>query len=365
MMKSPLDKLNHAFFVAGVNYRTAPVEVRERMAVAHPDREEVSRLLQLKAGLSEVVVLWTCNRVEIYGVTARGGEVDVAAVFECMGREAPGLSSHVYCLSGQDALAHLFKVASGLDSMVLGETQITGQVRDAYEVSRKSKLAGKVLNSVFQKALQTAKAVRSRTSLGQGARSVGGAAVAHAREVLGSDGLGRHKVLMIGAGEMAACCLLHLQKKGECEVVVANRSLDRAQRLAEEFKGTAVPFNDRYQAMADADVVISSTGSASTVINRSGLENVMRLRPQQPLMIIDIAVPRDVEPDVVEVEGVHLHDIDALESTVSQTMGRWEQDLKICEGIIEQEIHNLKQHFLSRMAARNEEHDASALRQVV
>ncbi len=362
-MKDPFEKLKKAFFVAGVNYRTAPVEVRERMAVAHPDREEVSRLLQLKAGLSEVVVLWTCNRVEIYGVTARGGEVDVAAIFECMGREAPSLSSHVYCLYGQDALTHLFKVSCGLDSMVLGETQITGQVRDAYEAARKVTLAGKILNSVFQKALQTAKAVRTQTSLGQGARSVGGAAVAHAREVLGSDGLGRHKVLMIGAGEMAACCLLHLQKKGECEVVVANRSQDRARRLAEEFEGTAIPFRERYEAMVDADVVISSTGSTSTVIHRAELEQVMQLRSQRPLMIIDIAVPRDVDPDVVEVGGVHLHDIDALESTVRQTLGRWEKDLEFCEEIMAQEIENLKEQFRSRAAARKRAQQQQRLQQ--
>ena len=364
-MTNPVEKLNRAFFVAGVNYRTAPVEVRERMAVAHPDREEVSRLLQLKAGLSEVVVLWTCNRVEIYGVTSRGDEVDVARLFECMGREAPSLSSHVYCKQGDNALAHLFKVSSGLDSMVMGETQITGQVRDAYEAARKSKMTGKILNSVFQKALQTAKAVRTKTSLGQGARSVGGVAVAHAREVLGSEGLARHKILMIGAGEMAACCLLHLRKKGECDVVVANRSLDRAQRLAEEFKGTAIDFESRYAAMADADVVISSTGSASVVITRDEVEKIMQGRADRPLMLIDIAVPRDVDPAVTEIKGVHLHDIDALESTVQQTMGRWEQDLKTCETIIDQEITNLKDHFKSRMAAGNRSHDKASLKQVV
>ena len=364
-MKTPVDKLNRAFFVAGVNYRTATVGVRERMAVAHPDREEVSRLLQLKAGLSEVVVIWTCNRVEIYGVASRGTEVDIAPMFECMGREAPSLSSQVYCLRGQEALTHLFKVASGLDSMVLGETQITGQVRDAYEAARKSKLTGQVLNSIFQKALQTAKAVRTQTRIGQGARSVGGVAVAHAREVLGSEGLQRHKVLMIGAGEMAACCLLHLRKKGECEVVVANRSPERAQRLAEEFKGTVVAFSERYAAMADADVVISSTGSASTVIHRAPLEEVMQARPERPLMIIDIAVPRDVEPGVAQIAGVHLHDIDALESTVQQTMGRWEHDLNLCEAIIDQEIGNLEGQFRNRVAARNPGHAAAALQDVV
>ena len=353
--------MNESFFAAGVNYRTAPVEVRERMTVAHPDRIEVSRLLQLKAGLTEVVVLWTCNRVEIYGLASRGGMPDVESIFACLAREIPSLSSHVYCHIGQDAIRHLFRVASGLDSMVIGETQITGQVRDAYEAAREAGLTGKVLNSVFQKALQTAKAVRTKTSIGRGARSVGGVAVAHAREALGAAGLKKHTLLMIGAGEMAACCLLHLQKKGECSVMVANRSFDRAQSLADEFKGSAVPFDQMYTAMAEADVVISSTGSPTTVISAENLKTVMQAREQRPLVIIDIAVPRDVEPEAAGIPGIHLYDIDALESTVQQTMSRWEKDLELCTKIIEQEIENLFISFRCRHEAANRNHDGSSV----
>jgi len=356
-MKPVTYSLEKRVFVAGVNYRTAPVDVRERMAVAHPDRIEVSRMLQLKAGLAEVVVLWTCNRVEIYGVVSRGKPVDVSSLFACLGREMPDLAKHVYCHRGQDALAHLFRVASGLDSMVLGETQIVGQVRDAYEAARKADLAGKVLNSVFQKALQTAKQVRTRTSIGQGARSIGGVAVSHAREALGGDGLRQHSVLMIGAGEMASCCLLHLRKKGACSVVVANRSLERAQKLAEEFDGTAVPFDELFEAMVDADVVISSTGSSRTIIHREQVEEAMARRAGRPLVLVDIAVPRDIEPSVEEIEGVHLHDIDALEGTVRQTLEKWESDLDVCETIIKAELSSLLEHFESRYAAINALHD--------
>jgi len=349
-MKHAEHTLDRTFFAAGVNYRTAPVEVRERMATAHIDRLEVSKLLQLKAGLSEVVVLWTCNRVEIYGVAARDQKIDAVSMFECLAREVPSLSSHVYCHHGEEALEHLFRVASGLDSMVMGETQITGQVRDAYEAARLAKLTGKILNRVFQKALQTAKAVRTQTSIGRGARSVGGVAVAHAREALGAKGLNKHSVLMVGAGEMASCCLLHLQKKGECSVIVANRSPERAVKLAEEFKGSAVSFEDRFDAMVDTDVVISSTGSPHAVLNRKDIENVMAARADRPLMIIDIAVPRDVDQSVAEIEGVHLYDIDALESTVQQTLRRWEQDLEMCADIIDQEIENLLIKLKGRQA---------------
>lgn len=364
-MESLKQALDSRFFVAGMNYRTAPVHVRERMAIAHPDRIEVSRLLQLKAGLAEVVVLWTCNRVEIYGVVSKGDGPDLNSIFACLGREMPSLSSHVYCHQGEDALKHLFTVASGLDSMVLGETQITGQVKDAYEAAREAKLVGKVLNSVFQTALRTAKAVRTQTSIGQGARSVGGVAVAHAREVLGSTGLNQHSVLMIGAGEMAACCLLHLQKKGECSVVVANRSIERAETLASEFHGSAVPFSQMFEAMKFVDVVISSTGSSETVINRTDVEAVMQARTDHPLILIDIAVPRDIEPEVAEIEGVHLHDIDALESTVQQTMGRWEKDMEVCEAIVEREIESLKLQFRRRAAAENTYHDRAVVAQAV
>jgi len=311
-MKSRIHNLDRSFFVAGVNYRTAPVEIRERMAVAHPNRIEVSRMLQLKAGLSEVVVLWSCNRVEIYGVAARDEEVDIAPMFACMARKAPSLASHVYCHRGQDALTHLFKVASGLDSMVLGETQITGQVRDAYEAAREAQLTGKILNSVFQKALRTAKAVRTQTSIGRGARSVGGVAVARAMAALGSRGLNQHSVLMIGV-----------------------------------------------EAMAKADVVISSTGSPDTIIARHDLEGIMPARADRPLVIIDIAVPRDVEPGVADIDGVFLHDIDALESTVQQTLGRWEKDLEVCGNIIGQEIENLMVQMKNRRAAENVYHDGA------
>lgn len=358
-MLSTRQSLERCFFVAGVNYRTAPVEVRERMAVAHPDRIEVSRLLQLKVGLGEVVVLWTCNRVEIYGVASRDELLDPAPMFECLAREMPSLSEHVYHHHGKAALDHLFKVASGLDSMVLGETQITGQVRDAYEAARQNGLAGKVLNGVFQKALQTAKAVRTQTSIGRGARSVGGVAVALAKEVLGSEGLRQHSILMVGAGEMAACCLRHLQKKGDCEIVVANRSPERAERLAEEFGGRAIPFGELVSAMAAADVVISSTGSDRTIIGPNEIEPVMQARAGRPLVLIDIAVPRDIDPAVAQIEGVHLHDIDALEATVQQTLGQWDKDLAACEGIIAREIGNLLEQYESRCTGANAGHDGA------
>ena len=236
--------------------------------------------------------------------------------------------------------------------MVMGETQISGQIRDAYDAALKAGLTGGILNPVFQTALRAAKAVRTHTAIGRGARSVGGVAVACASEALGAGSLDEHTVLLVGAGEMASCCLKHLQKKGNCSVVVANRSMDKARVLATEFNGRAVALDERYEAMKTADVVISSTGSPDTVIDRGPLAPVMDARNGRPLVLIDIAVPRDIDPATAELPGVHLHDIDAMHSTVAETLGRWEKDLVVCDGIIAQEIEELLEQFHRRVAAK-------------
>lgn len=338
-MIAPSKQTTGTLFVAGVSYRTAPVEVREKLAVAHPDRLQVSEQILAKGGLAELVLLWTCNRVEIYGV-APVVNGNVHALFECLAREAPVLASQVYCHEGEEALDHLFKVASGLDSMVLGETQITGQVKQAYEAAHAAKLTGKVLNPVFQKALQTAKEIRTRTSIGQGSSSVAGAAVGHAERILGNSWTGR-KILVIGAGQMAACCLRHLEKRGGQSVVVTNRSHARARALADTFRGTAIPFNECAQALADADLVISSTGSPDPVLFQDDVAPLMKQRASRPLVMIDIAVPRDIDPGVGTIPGVHLHDIDALQATVRETMQHREQDVALCGDIIESKIGHL------------------------
>jgi glutamyl-tRNA reductase len=332
-----------ALFVAGVSYRTASVEIRERLAVAHPDRVAVSRHLMAKGGLRELVLLWTCNRVEIYGISGET-EPDVPALFECLGREAPILASQVYRHQGLAAAEHLFRVAGGIDSMVLGETQITGQVKQAYEAALGAGLTGKVLNHVFQKALQTAKEIRTRTSIGQGSSSVAGAAVAHAERELGAEVAGR-SVLLIGAGQMAASCLKHLQKRGVGEVVVTNRSLDRATALAAEYDGTATAFENLGAALAQADIVVSSTGSPDPILGTQDVASAMAKRNGRTLVIIDIAVPRDVAPEVASLPGVFLHDIDALKSTVSETIRHRSQDLVMCEEIIDRKVAALQRRF--------------------
>lgn len=341
-------------FAAGLSYKTAPVALREKHAVAPADQIVAARHLLEHAKLSEVVLLWTCNRVEIYGVGENPLE-NLGGILSCMANRRIDVGAGVYGYEGNEAIAHLYRVTSGLDSMVLGETEITGQVKHAYEAAHAEGLTGRVLNKVFQKAMETAKAVRTQTNIGKGATSVGSVAVLHAQRIFGGD-LAQKKVMVIGAGQMAEAVAKHLAKKGAKEIIVANRTLEAAQQLATLVGGRAIAFADSSEAMKDVDIVVSSTGCPVTIIHRPEIEAVMAHRPDRPLFLIDIAVPRDIHPDVAQVPGVHLFDIDALEATVRENVNHRQHDLDQCEAIIEDKIAEL-QAYLQRVLS-----DAPAFR---
>ena len=328
-------KTMKTIFVAGLSYKTAPVEVREQLAVAPSQLRCCGCRLQIGAGLSEVVVLSTCNRVEIYGVTEKavGG---ANSLFRWLNPGGRDLSPHLYMHEGADAVRHLFSVAGGLDSMMLGETEITGQVKLAYQTAYAAKLTGGVLNRVFQKALQTGKEIRTNTQIGRGAISVGSAAVELAEKIFGAD-LSRQTIMIIGAGKMGEACVRHLAKKGNRTVLVSNRSFERAQGLAAEFGGRAVRLDECLPAMAEADIVVSSTGCPETILHREEIEAVMKTRRNRRLVLIDIAVPRDIEPEVQSVNGVYLYDIDDLEALVSENVRQREQELAQCRAIVEEQ----------------------------
>ena len=319
-------------FAAGLNYRTASVAVREQFVVPASEQVAVASHLIKEGWVSEVVLLWTCNRVEIYGV-AVADMPDPRTLMQVLARGPLRACTEIYFHQGADAVRHLFAVASGMDSMVLGETEITGQVKSAYERSRMAGLTGKRLNRLFQKALETAKQVRSTTAIGQGAASVGSVAVLHAQNALGSALAGR-KVMVIGAGDMADKCLRHLVKRGVGSVTVVNRSVEKAEALAASFGGTAVSFGQCIAAMADMDIVITSTGSPHIILEKRDIESAMAARQDRPLVIIDIAVPRDVAPEARDIPGVHLHDIGDLEVTVRDNIEHRQQDLALCWTIL-------------------------------
>jgi glutamyl-tRNA reductase len=330
-------------FVAGLSYKTAPVALREQLAVAPSKLGCHGCRLKVVAGLDELVLLSTCNRVEIYGVapTVNG---NVKSIFQLLAKFPCDVREHLYVHEGEQALRHLFTVASGLDSMVLGETEITGQIKDAYDRAQTAGLTGRVLNRAFQKAFSTAKEVRTKTAIGRGATSVGSVAVELAEKIFRQD-LSKQTVMIIGAGKMGEACVRHLAKKGAQSILVSNRSFDRAQTLAAEFNGQAIRFDDCLKAMAAVDIVVSSTGCPETILHREQVEQLMTARRNRPLFLIDIAVPRDIDPDVQNLENVYLYNIDDLEAIVRENVKHREQDLAACTRIIESRATALMDRF--------------------
>ncbi len=319
-------------FVAGLSFKTAPVAVRERLAV-HPSRLRCHGCrLKLAGNLSEVVLLSTCNRVEIYGVTewAKG---NAYRLFQLLAAGDVDFAPYLYVKEGAEAVQHLFAVASGLDSMVLGETEITGQVKQAYQAAQEAKLTGRVTNRLFQTALQTAKQIRTQTQIGRGATSVGSVAVELAERIFDKN-LSEKTVMIIGAGKMGEACIRHLAKKGARSVLVANRSYERAVNLAAEFGGRALRFEECLPAMAEADIVVSSTGAPETILSRADVASILPARRHRPLFLIDIAVPRDIEAAVQQLDNVYLYNVDHLEAIVRENVRHREQELARCRAII-------------------------------
>ena len=324
-------------FVAGMSYKTAPVEVREQLAVRASGLKCFGCRLKIGGDLSEVVLLSTCNRVEIYGVASKVNG-NVHGLFRHLMSRDLDVTPYAYVREGEEAVRHLFTVAGGLDSMVIGETEITGQVKAAYQAAHEEKLTGRVLNRLFQTALSTAKDVRTLTQVGRGATSVGSVAVELAGKIF-SGSLGEKTIMIIGAGKMGEACLRHLAKRGARSILVSNRSFERAVSLAREFSGQAVRLDDCLSAMVNADIVISSTGSPAAILKREDVAQVMHARRGRPLFLVDIAVPRDIDPEVQFVENVYLYDIDDLEEIVRENVRLREQELARCARIIEERVN--------------------------
>jgi glutamyl-tRNA reductase len=303
-----------------VNHRTSRVETRERFWVGESRLYEVLRLLRGSTGIEEAIVLATCNRTEFIlwasDLTAACSEVQAFLVRE------HGLSSEewgrFYRLVGDQALTHIFRVTSSLDSMVVGEPEITGQVKSAWSRAQQAGATGRFLDAVFQKALSVSKRVRNETAIGAAAVSVPYAAVELAKRIFGT--LKGRKVLVLGAGKMSELSARYLVSNGASAVWVTNRTYAHAVELAEKLGGCPVPFEERWQHLADADIVLSSTGCPHVVISREDAERIREARKGHPVFLIDIAVPRDVDPAVREVPNVFLYDIDDLEQVVEHNL---------------------------------------------
>ncbi len=322
----------------GVNHKTAPVEVRERFAVGTTKLGEASRNLLEMAGAPEGVVVSTCNRTEFY-LAAECAASTMSRLEQGLAEKVHGHEEPFYRYDRQGAARHLCKVVSGLDSMLLGETEIFGQVKQAYKAAHAAGTTGPILNKLFQKSFSIGKKVRTQTSIQEGSTSIGNVAVELAEKIFGH--LKDSEVMVLGAGEMSRLTAQALVSRGAKSVIVANRTHDRAIELAAEMKGRAVRFDDWLDVLKNVDVVISSTGAPHTIIHSAEIESVRRARKFRPLFLIDIAVPRDIEHACGEIEEVYLYDIDALEQLADQARARRVQQIIDCEKIIETELLKL------------------------
>ncbi|MFD0894050.1 glutamyl-tRNA reductase [Luteolibacter ambystomatis] len=322
----------------GLNHRTAPVEVRERFAVGNTKLGEAAREIASIQGVAEGVVVSTCNRTEFYFAADEGGET--LSRIEHTLVERHGLDDtvrdHFYRKEKADAAEHLCRVVSGLDSMVLGETEIFGQVKQAYKAALEAGTTGGFLNRLFQKSFGVGKKVRTETSIQEGATSIGNVAVDLAEKIFGH--LKDSEVMILGAGEMSRLTAQALVSRGARGIFVTNRSYDRAVELAKETGGSAVRFDEWQKVLERVDVVISSTGAPHAIVHREEVEKVRRARKFRPLFFIDIAVPRDIDPAVGEIEEVYLYDIDTLEQLAEEARSRRQRQIEECERIIESEL---------------------------
>lgn len=322
-----------ALTVIGVNHRGASLDVRERLAYRTSEAVPALTALRETSGVREAVLLSTCNRTEVYLVDGEADPTaDVWAAFsERLGADASGFG---YVRRDRDAVTHLFRVASGLDSMVLGEAQIHGQVRDAWELCRSE--SGPVLNRLFQTSLLVAGRVRSETSIARGAASVSSAAVQLARQIFGS--LNGKRAMVLGAGEMAELALECLVDQGVRTSIVANRTFERATELAERYGGVAMHYDDCWAALAHVDVLICSTAAPRAVVFPDQVRPALAARGDRPLCILDIALPRDVDPAVRALENVFLYDLDDLQSVVAANIERRRGEAPSAEQLISGEV---------------------------
>ena len=338
--------------LVGISHKTAPVELRERLDFHTRGLDVALRDLTPRLANSESVVLSTCNRAELY---AASDQIDQARaelvkfIADYHGVEQRALTAHLYELSDVDAVRHLFRVAAGLDSLVVGEPQILGQVKEAYTAAADVRAVGPVLNRLFHSSFGVGKRVRTETALGSGAVSVSFAAMSLARKIFGD--LKDRSVVVVGAGEMGKLTAMHMKAQGVTHVTIVSRTMAHAARTAEAIGGAlAAPWDDLDAALAGSDIVISATGAAAPILTKGRIEAIMRPRRSRALFIIDIAMPRDVEPATGELEQVFLYNIDDLQAVVAENVARRSSEIARAEAIVAEEVEKFSGWLRSRGA---------------
>lgn len=327
--------------VVGVNHQAAPVEVRERLALQGDALERALEAARQVAG--EVVILSTCNRTEVYGLMGhlRSGERDLRRFVAGFPGLPPDFDDLLYAHAQLGAARHLFRVAASLDSMIVGEAQVLGQVRDAFELARARGATGPIFSRLFRQAIRVGKLVRSTTDIGRHPVSVSYAAAELARQVFGD--LSQQRVLVAGAGEVAELTLRHLADKGVGPVTVLNRTFEKARELAGAYGGRAFTLEAMPQALAQADIAIGSTGAPGFVVGPEEVERAMAARGHRPMLFIDVAVPRDVDPRVGAIPNTHLYDIDDLAAVCAQNLEQRQREAQKVEALLDEEAERFMQ----------------------
>lgn len=325
--------------VVGLNHRTADVDVREKLAFNGPKLEEgLLRIKELPA-IEEAIILSTCNRVEIYAdVKGHEDASETLTTFlsEFHNLDRTALKESLYFLKDEDAVRHIFRVSASLDSMVVGEPQILGQMKDAFDFALQKKTTGMLLNRLMKKAISVAKRIRTETKIAENAVSISFAAVELARKIF--TDLSEKSFMLLGAGDMAELAARHMMNFNVREVIVVNRTFERGCELANEFNGRAVRFEDFLKEMVHADIIICSTNAPAYVLRREDMQRVMKDRRNKPVFIIDISVPRNIDPEINNIDNVYLYDVDDLQGVVEENIMERKKEAEMAEAIIQEEI---------------------------
>ena len=338
-----------ALRILGLNHRTAPVQIREQLTLNAQQLPGALDELVRMPHVDELLIVSTCNRTELYSACGSDGLGDLRGWLTADARLGRDGIDFLYTLEDQQAVNHTFSVASGLDSAVLGEPQILGQMKQAYRIATEVGSTGPMLHSLFQQAFAVAKLVRTDTSIGSSAVSVAYAAVTLARQIFAD--FGRHSALLVGAGETIELTARHLAQKGVRRMIIANRSLERAQALAEQFKGYAITLDDIPAHLADADMLICSTASTEPLIYADDMKRALKTRKRKPMFVVDLAVPRDVHPDVGGLEDVYLYTVDDLEGVISENLRSREEAARQAREIIDTEVARFSASLRTRDSA--------------
>ncbi|HVC45832.1 MAG TPA: glutamyl-tRNA reductase [Terracidiphilus sp.] len=325
----------------GVNHKTAPIALRERIAISREELPETLRALAAEPGVVECMILSTCNRVEILAAVTEPFTDLAGFLHRRFALEPDALTPHLYLHRDQEAVRHLFRVAASLDSMVVGEPQILGQVKDAFAVARSSGTISTQLDHLLQSAFAAAKRVRTETQIGSHAVSIASVAVDLACKIFGS--LQGRTVFLVGAGKMSEIAARHLVQQGASDLLVTNRTEERARQLAEPFGGRVIPFDQLYEAASQADILISSTGAPHPIFRVEHAQSFLHKRRNRPMFFIDIAVPRDVDPEVNKLDGIFVYDIDDLQQVAAAHMEERGRHAGDAESLVEAEVERFHQ----------------------